>query len=352
MRTKLSLTESLTLSAVAFGCLAVLGKTVLELDHEDPVYASLALSGIGFVASYALIRWCGNAFMRVGFKGKDMNKAKSIEIPETMGAICAIIYVLLIIVFIPFAFYKDIAAATSGGGNKDVAMTIDQIEFGRHMYYFPHNKLSIYLSALLSIQAIIILGLGDDLLDIRWRHKVCIPAFAAIPMLIVYYVDFGVTGVVVPLQLQPYLGSFIDLGWMYYLYMAAISIFCPNSINMLAGVNGVEVSQSIVIAILLMINDSLYLPPFTPYRHPATDSHLFSVYLLTPFIGVSLALWWHNWYPAKVFVGDTYCYFAGMVFAVVGILGHFTFQYPALSKTSVAEIEQAYRKTRGVHHDI
>lgn len=79
MRTKLSLTESLTLSAVAFGCLAVLGKTVLELDHEDPVYASLALSGIGFVASYALIRWCGNAFMRVGFKGKDMNKAKSIE---------------------------------------------------------------------------------------------------------------------------------------------------------------------------------------------------------------------------------------------------------------------------------
>ncbi len=28
--------------------------------------------------------------------------------------------------------------------------------------------------------------------------------------------------------------------------------------------------------------------------------------------------------PAKVFVGDTYCYFAGMTFAVVGILGHFS----------------------------
>jgi UDP-N-acetylglucosamine--dolichyl-phosphate N-acetylglucosaminephosphotransferase len=54
------------------------------------------------------------------------------------------------------------------------------------------------------------------------------------------------------------------------------------------------------------------------------DSHLFSLYLLIPFIGVSLALWWHNWYPAKVFVGDTYCYFAGMVFVVVGILGHFS----------------------------
>lgn len=29
-------------------------------------------------------------------------------------------------------------------------------------------------------------------------------------------------------------------------------------------------------------------------------------------------------YPSQVFVGDTYCYFAGMSFAVVGILGHFS----------------------------
>lgn len=116
----------------------------------------------------------------------------------------------------------------------------------------------------------------------------------------------------------------VNLGWMYYVYMAAIAVFCPNSINILAGINGIEVSQSLVIAFLLVINDSLYLAPLTPYLHPATDSHLFSLYLLLPFIGVSLALWWHNWYPAKVFVGDTYCYFAGMVFAVVGILGHFS----------------------------
>lgn len=29
-------------------------------------------------------------------------------------------------------------------------------------------------------------------------------------------------------------------------------------------------------------------------------------------------------YPSEVFVGDTYCYFAGMTFAVVGIVGHFS----------------------------
>lgn len=106
--------------------------------------------------------------------------------------------------------------------------------------------------------------------------------------------------------------------------MAAFAIFTPNSINILAGINGIEVSQSIVIACLIILNDLLYLSPFTPHPHPAMDSHLFSLYLLIPFIGISLALWWHNWYPAKVFVGDTYCYFAGMVFVVVGILGHFS----------------------------
>lgn len=104
--------------------------------------------------------------------------------------------------------------------------------------------------------------------------------------------------------------------------MFAIAIFCPNSINILAGINGIEVSQSLVIAVLLVINDTVYL--MTPYPHPATDSHLFSLYMLLPFIGVSMALWCHNKYPSQVFVGDTYCYFAGMVFAVVGILGHFS----------------------------
>lgn len=166
------------------------------------------------------------------------------------------------------------------------------------------------------------MGLADDLFDIRWRHKFFIPAFAAIPLLVVYRVDFGVTSIVVPIQLQPYLGQLVDLGALYYVYMAAVAIFSPNSINILAGINGIEVAQSVVIGFLIVLNDTLYL--LTPYPHPATDSHLFSLSFLLPFLAVSLALLYHNWYPARVFVGDTYCYLAGMVFVVVSILGHFS----------------------------
>ncbi|KAL1843358.1 hypothetical protein VTJ49DRAFT_1945 [Mycothermus thermophilus] len=330
--------ESLTLFTITSACLTVLANALRE-DAEIPLIVSLALSGFAFAASYALIRWLGPTFMRAGFRGADLAKATRREIPECMGAVCAAVYLFVMILFVPFVFYRDVVAATSGGGNRDVVLPQAQqldVERGVFLHRFPHSKLASYLSAMVSLHTVASLGLADDLFDIRWRHKFFIPAFAAIPLLVVYAVDFGVTSVVVPRLLQPYLGPLIDLGGLYYVYMAAFAIFAPNSINILAGINGIEVAQSIVIASLLALNDTLYLlPPDTliprlagvsskPHPHPATDSHLFSLSFLIPFLGVSFALLCHNAYPARVFVGDTYCYFAGTVFVVVGILGHFS----------------------------
>lgn len=259
-----------------------------------------------------------------------------------MGSVAAAVFILVLIAFIPFAFYKDIVAATSGGGNRESTLSspMAQLETGRFLHRFPHSKLSSYQSALNTLEATTILGLADDILDLRWRHKFFIPALASLPLLIVYYVDFGVTSVVVPNMLIRYMPSgvrIINLGAFYYVYMSALSIFAPNSINIFAGINGIEVGQSLVIAGLLVFNSSLYLVPFpgnpvltrdahatTFSAHPATDSHLLALYILLPFIAVSLALYVHNRYPARVFVGDTYCYVAGMTFAVVAILSHFS----------------------------
>ena len=77
-------------------------------------------------------------------------------------------------------------------------------------------------------------------------------------MLIMYYIDLGVTNIVVPLPLQPYLGQLVNLSWGYCVYMAAVAIFCPNT-NIYAGINGLEVAQSIAIAVLIMANDLLYI---------------------------------------------------------------------------------------------
>ena len=57
---------------------------------------------------------------------------------------------------------------------------------------------------------------------------------------------------------------------------------------------------------------------------PLGHYHRVSLYFLLPYLATSLPLLWYNWYPSKVFPGDTFCYFSGMTFAVVAILGHFS----------------------------
>ncbi|CRK15053.1 hypothetical protein BN1708_011322, partial [Verticillium longisporum] len=269
---ELTRTETLSHLAISGAALIILANTFT--GEGEPLIASLALSTLAFSLAYCMVRWLGPTFIKAGFKGKDLSKAHQPLIPECMGAVCAAVYLLVIIVFIPFPFYKDIVAATSGGGNRDVVLHVEHVQQGRFLHRFPHSKLASYLSAIISLQTTALLGIGDDLFDIRWRHKWWIPGLASIPILVVYFVDFGVTSI------------------------------------------------CLVVSLLLALNDALYL--LTPYPHPATDSHLFSLYLLLPWIGVSAALLCHNWYPARVFVGDTYCYFSGMVFATVGILGHFS----------------------------
>jgi UDP-N-acetylglucosamine--dolichyl-phosphate N-acetylglucosaminephosphotransferase len=86
-----------------------------------------------------------------------------------------------------------------------------------------------------------------------------------------------------------------------------------------SGINGLEVGQSFIIGCSI-----LFFKLFELQTSSMTDSHMFSLALVVPFIAVSLALLKYNWFPAKVFVGDTYCYFAGMTFAVIGIHGHFS----------------------------
>lgn len=143
--TELSRSETLSLLALSAACVAVLANTF----HGDgePLIASLALSGVAFSASYAMIRWLGPTFIKAGLKGVDMSKHHKKELPECMGAVCAIVYLLIVIVFIPFPFYKDIVAATSGGGNRDVVLQVEHVQKGRFLHRFPHSKVCIPLFA-------------------------------------------------------------------------------------------------------------------------------------------------------------------------------------------------------------
>ncbi|KAK9361149.1 glycosyl transferase family 4-domain-containing protein [Lipomyces starkeyi] len=307
-------------------------------SEYDPLLACIGFSVLAYVITAVLIPVLSPDFVRVGFVGRDLGKKDRPLIPETMGAVCAVVYLITLFFFIPFLFAKFFVTETSGSGNREHVLDTATLHKGRSLRMFPHSKLAEFLAALLSSFSMLVLGVADDLFDIRWRNKLLLPAIAVLPLILVYYVDFGVTLVAVPpfiwklfnpgMVSNSAVPPVVDLGVFYYIYMLAMAIFCPNSINILAGINGLEAGQSLIIAIFLLLNDAMYIIPGRILGlhppHPATEAHLLSTYFVLPLIAVTAALLKYNWYPARVFVGDTYCYFAGMVFAQVGILGHFS----------------------------
>jgi hypothetical protein len=77
MSTALTSTEAYSLLSLSLACVGVLANTLQR--EGEPLIASIAFSGLAFASCYALIRWLGDAFMRRGFKGKDLCKLKQTE---------------------------------------------------------------------------------------------------------------------------------------------------------------------------------------------------------------------------------------------------------------------------------
>lgn len=224
-----------------------------------------------------------------------------------------------------------------------------------YAHHHPAKLLDLN-SALLSVCFMLFLGFSDDVLDWPWRYKLILPSVASLPLLCCYR---GSTSIVVPIPMRSWLmktnansiseytwfaqllmttpisgyeliavdyqsmGSIMDLGLLYYVYMGMLAVFCTNAINIYAGINGLEAGQSFIIGCAVLVHNLLEMHDGRT-TNELRENHLFSAMIMLSFLGVTLGLLKHNWYPASVFVGDTYCYFAGMTFAVVGILGHFS----------------------------
>ncbi|PNJ75575.1 LOW QUALITY PROTEIN: DPAGT1 isoform 2, partial [Pongo abelii] len=145
------------------------------------------------------------------------------------------------------------------------------------------------IGALLAICCMIFLGFADDVLNLRWRHKLLLPTAASLPLLMVYFTNFGNTTIVVPKPFRPILGLHLDLGILYYVYMGLLAVFCTNAINILAGINGLEAGQSLVISASIIVFNLVEL------EGDCRDDHVFSLYFMIPFFFTTLGLLYHNW---------------------------------------------------------
>lgn len=318
-------------------------KSFRSAETPPPVGSQLlafVLVGLfGYHLTNALIPNIKQYTLRKGISGKDMGKRGTAmaekDVPEALGIAPGTIFLVCLILCV--------------------------VGYSHH---HPAKLLDLN-SALLSVCFMLFLGFTDDVLDWPWRYKLVLPSVASLPLLCCYA---GSTNIVVPIPMRSWLmhatnsdntagaaaeytwlgklltmgiltddhdsifgpiiaidplaeGKLLDLGLLYYVYMGMLAVFCTNAINIYAGINGLEVGQSFIIGCAVLVHNLIEI---MQDGSMARENHLFSAMIMLTFLGVTMGLLRHNWYPANVFVGDTYCYFAGMTFAVVGILGHFS----------------------------
>jgi UDP-N-acetylglucosamine--dolichyl-phosphate N-acetylglucosaminephosphotransferase len=275
---------------------------------------SVVISSMGFIATNSLIPVFSEYTLKRGLSGKDLGKKgtplESRDVPEALGIVCGVVFL--------------------------VCTITSQLIFAKN-----DKQMIVYNSSLFSVCFMILLGFMDDTMELKWRYKLILPTVASLPLLMSYS---GSTAMYLPRPFANLLmqnneltllgqllniivtvdreanGRIVELGYFFLLFMGLQAVFCTNAINILAGINGLECGQSYIIGATLLFF-KLYEVSQTGV---AGENELFAILLVLPFLGVCLGLLRHNWFPSAVFVGDTFCYFAGMTFAVVGIHSHFS----------------------------
>jgi UDP-N-acetylglucosamine--dolichyl-phosphate N-acetylglucosaminephosphotransferase len=212
-----------------------------------------------------------------GFLGKDMNKFSKPKVAELGG----------VIVFLGFALavFSSIFIAT-------------------YLKAFSLN-LGLIFAGFSTIAMIAFVGFIDDIIGWKkgirqWQHAL-FPIIAALPLMAV---SAGETIMVIP-----FLGP-IEFGIFYALIIIPIGVTgASNAFNMLAGFNGLEAGQGIILTLTLTL-----IAFFTG----ETNAMLLGLGM----IGALSGFLFFNWFPAKIFGGDSLTLMVGANLAVMSIIGN------------------------------
>ncbi len=231
---------------------------------------------ISFFAAYFLIKSWINVAKREGLVGKDINKIDKREVAEAGG-----IWVVI--------------SATFG------LLVFEGIYvFTKNNYYNLNDLYSLVILMVLSA----FLGFMDDILG--WKKGV--PSWIriiamvpmALPLMIAKYNAYVLS--------IPFFNK-IYLGVLYPLVIIPIGVLgASNAFNMIAGYNGLEVSNGLLLLLFTFIFSII-------------KGLYFVAYVVLIIMGAMIAFLLFNWYPAKVFPGNTFTYAIGAFYAGLIIIG-------------------------------
>ncbi|MBL7892844.1 MAG: undecaprenyl/decaprenyl-phosphate alpha-N-acetylglucosaminyl 1-phosphate transferase [Bacteroidia bacterium] len=150
-----------------------------------------------------------------------------------------------------------------------------------------------FLGMLASCTVAFLMGLADDAYNTKPLLKFLAQVLCAVILIL--------AGIVI--HIFPY-------NWANYLFTIFWVVGMMNSINMLDNMDAITatVSVTIIIAALLIIAMN---------HNFSTNIH---VLLLFGIMGALIGFLYYNWYPSKLFMGDTGSQFLGVFLAGIGIL--------------------------------
>lgn len=237
----------------------------------------LASLAVALVVTNTLLEWWVRVGASLGFTGRDMNKPGDHYAVEAGG--------IWVVLGAAFGLLAYIAVDTYVGGNKE------SIE------YFAISQVLILAG---------LLGLMDDLLG--WKKgisqfkRVLLTIPIAFPLVVL---KAGYSSIELPLL------GVIDLGVLYPLIVVPIGVMgASNAFNMIAGYNGLEAMQALVITLISLL---------FAFKKGIIDA----VPPLLAMIVSTIVFLRYNWYPARVFPGNTFTYGFGAFYASVVIFGNF-----------------------------
>ncbi|MEM1983557.1 MAG: hypothetical protein QXZ63_07875 [Sulfolobales archaeon] len=241
------------------------------------VVFTLVSTVAAFLMTYLITPYWVRVAVKRGFVGKDMNKFNAVFVAEGGG--------LWVAVGCTFGLY---------------------ILASLHRYLGGETFYSDDLFALTSLLLLTsLLGFMDDVLGWKKGLPVWMRVFFLIPIsapLVV--IRAGVSTISIPFV------GVVDLGTLYPLILVPIGVLgCANAFNMIAGYNGLEACMGIA----LMLSTAIF-----SYLKGITLVFEASIVMLAAL----LAFIKYNWYPAKVFPGNTLTYSVGAYYASIVILGN------------------------------
>jgi len=168
-----------------------------------------------------------------------------------------------------------------------------------------------YLAAISVFFIASMVGLIDDISNIKQRVKALTILFASLPLLLVHVAPASIG---FPFGLALSFEASYTLYLVYWLVLVPIGVTgMANAMNMSAGYNGLESGQVLVVSLGLFIISMIQ----------GTSEVAMIVFIAIA--GCALGLFYFNKFPAKVFVGDIGTLGLGAAMAAGVVMGHIEF---------------------------